>query len=313
MDDPKILYLDQNKWIELARSARNPTEHHEARAVLEFIVRKATEGRLLIPLSFTNVYETHKINDPGRRRFLAYVQATLSQGIVFRSIGALLSAQLDDYLCGTFSLPVPQRPDRWFLSKVHLEAVADYDPAVFGREIPERVLEWMRSNPAVALFSFLTNVPERVRRQAVEKYSAGSDDLVARIQQRRALVEGDPISLRSRAYKAALLIEHLDLVFKQARALGLDLTTINDLGCKRAREIVNEVPALDIESQLATKSEHEGRVIVENDLRDVAALTAVLPYADVVIAEKAITNRARQAGLGKKYQAELLTSLAELL
>jgi hypothetical protein len=75
---------------------------------------------------------------------------------------------------------------------------------------------------------------------------------------------------------------------------------------------VKQVPALDIERELVTKIEHEDRVIDENDLRDVIALTVVLPYVDVVIAEKAIVNRARQAKLGEKYKAKLLTSLAEL-
>jgi len=46
--------------------------------------RIADPGRIIVPLTQTNIYETHKINDPQRRHDLAYVQVTLSQGRAFR-------------------------------------------------------------------------------------------------------------------------------------------------------------------------------------------------------------------------------------
>ncbi len=46
--------------------------------------------------------------------------------------------------------------------------------------------------------------------------------------------------------------------------------------------------------------------------RDLAALNIVLPYADVVVGEKAFINRARQARLGNHYTTVLLTSISGL-
>jgi hypothetical protein len=59
----KIVYLDQNKWIALAKAAKNPDEKSEARSALEFLVNERKAGRVLLPLTATNVYETHKINN----------------------------------------------------------------------------------------------------------------------------------------------------------------------------------------------------------------------------------------------------------
>jgi hypothetical protein len=58
----KIVYLDQNKWIALAKAAKNPDEKSEVRSALEFLVNERKAGRVLLPLTATNVYETHKIN-----------------------------------------------------------------------------------------------------------------------------------------------------------------------------------------------------------------------------------------------------------
>ncbi len=44
------------------------------------------EKRIIVPLSFTNIYETAKTNDPLRRTHLARVQSTISGGKVVEVI-----------------------------------------------------------------------------------------------------------------------------------------------------------------------------------------------------------------------------------
>lgn len=83
MSNPCVLYLDQNKWIDLARCVKDPDGHPENYATLKMLVRKAKANELIVPLTFANIYETYKINDVARRIHLAWVQATLSQGTVF--------------------------------------------------------------------------------------------------------------------------------------------------------------------------------------------------------------------------------------
>ncbi len=43
-----------------------------------------------------------------------------------------------------------------------------------------------------------------------------------------------------------------------------------------------------------------------------SAFTTVMPFADVIVAEKPFVNLARQARLGERYGTKLLTSLFEL-
>src|SRR5947207_3417736 len=74
----KILYLDQNKWIDLARAVKFLKAHPDHRVVLEALVSEANAGHIAIPLTASNIYETHKIDNKERRDQLAWVQATLS-------------------------------------------------------------------------------------------------------------------------------------------------------------------------------------------------------------------------------------------
>ena len=70
---------------------------------------------------------------------LAWVQATLSQGKVFRGRSALLRQQLIDHFTALFSLAGQTSTNGWFLSDVFFESVA-VDPQIFGLTISDR--EW---------------------------------------------------------------------------------------------------------------------------------------------------------------------------
>ena len=94
----KILYLDQNKWVELAQGQKSATEFPAQREVLSFLVEEANAGRLVVPLTATNLYETQKINIQERREHLAWVQSTLSQGLVFRGRYKRLEVEIIDHL-----------------------------------------------------------------------------------------------------------------------------------------------------------------------------------------------------------------------
>lgn len=309
---PVVIYLDQNKWIDLARCVKDPDKYAENYAVLEILVRQVQKHAAIVPLSFTNIYETHKINDLGRRQHLAWVQSALSRGIVFRGRNGILRPQIADYLRSSHSMSPINRPHNWFLSDLHFESAADYNPEIFGFSISNRVLTAFKANPAGSLYDYLVHSDENVRRDAIRRYSTGSRDLLNRMEKRLELWTSESIAFRKRAYGAILVIEHVDLILSIAKELKLTVSTINDLGSSRIKAIVDKVPTFDIERELAIKMEAESRSIDENDLRDISALYTVLPYADIIVGEQAIINRARQAKLGQRYKTKLFTKITEL-
>lgn len=308
----QILYLDQNAWVALARGAWDSASYPQERAWLVKVVTALEQQRLMIPLSFANIYETFKINDPIRRANLAEVQVTISRGRVFRGRRRILSETLEAYLAAKFAIERAPPKEHWFLSDIWVDAVADYSPEAFGFALSDRFIDHMRSEPAGALFNYLTASDEHVRLESVRLFSAGSADLVAKIEARRDIVASQTLALRKRVYRARQMVDELDFILATGRKLGLDWNGVRDIGASLVRSIPVDVPILATERELAVRLEDQAKPIAENDLRDMSAFSTVLSLADIVIGEKTFVNLARQARLGETYGTQLLTSIDEL-
>jgi hypothetical protein len=308
----KILYLDQNAWIALAQGAWDKAAFPKEHAALSRVIDAIQTGSLMVPLSFSNIYETAKINDPARRINMARTQAIISNGKVFRGRRRIFGETLAGYLSERFSLTYPKPPEYWFLSELWFEAAADYSPEFYRCEISERVRNFMLANPAETLFDYLAFNDEAVRMEAVRRYTAGSAELVARIEARRAVTAQEPFAIRKRAYGARLIIDEIDFILETGRRLGLDWHTVRDIGSSLVRSLTFDLPVLNVERELVIRLEDQARAIAQNDLRDMAAFTTVLPLADLIVAEKAFVNLARQAKLGQQYETALLTSIFHL-
>lgn len=306
-----LVFLDQNAWVALARGAWDRTKYQREHAALTKVVDAVQSAAIMVPLTFANIYETTKIDVPVRRANMARTQALISGGRVFRGRRRVLEETLAAHIADTLSIPRPAPEEHWFLSDLWFESAGEYSPEVFGFGVSQRVIDLIRLDPARALFDFLMFRDEKVRLEAVRRNSENSTELIRRIEGRRALVSGETLALRRRAYGARLLIDELDLVLATARTLGLNWQTVRDLGSSMARSIIAQVPILNVERELVVRLEDQTRSINENDLRDMASFTTVLPFADLVVAEKQFVNLAHQSGLGKSLRTKLITSIFE--
>lgn len=305
----RLVFLDQNAWVALAQGAWDKTRFPSEYIALTKMVEAVQSGAILVPLTFSNIYETMKIDIPARRANMARAQCLISGGVVFRGRRRILEEALSAFIAAKLSIPRSNPEFRWFLSDLWFEAAGDYSPQAFGFEIPQPVIDHTRQDPARALFDYLIFNDESVRREAVRQYSKASAELIQRIESRRAMVSGEPLALRKRAYGAHLLIDELDFILATGRSLGLNWLTVHDIGSSLARSIIAEVPIFNVERELVIRLEDQTRGIEENDLRDMTSFTTVLPFADVIVAEKQFVSLARQSGLGKFLGVTLLTSI----
>lgn len=307
----KVLYLDQNKWVELAKGQKSATDFPAQREVLAFLIEEANARRLVIPLTATNLYETHKINIQERRDHLAWVQSCLSQGMVFRGRHKRLEVEVVDHLragCGLEPLP---RDPRWFLSNVFFECTAEIgDPRI--PQTSDRVIEAIRSDPPRYMFDYLTGLPEDIRTKAISKFSEGAEKLRQLIEERRARDASEAVSMRRRISSAQLLIGELDLINSFIRMAELPATDDPAILQKFARSIITECPTYFIEREIGLRIEAQDRPIEENDFRDMQTFCAVIAYADIIVAENMFSNLAMQSGLHKKYGTHITTKLADL-
>jgi hypothetical protein len=302
-----IIYLDQNKWIELAGAVMGEPDGPMA-ALAKGLAGAVASGRILVPLTSANIYETHKINDPERRVRIASLQVALSKGRVFRTRRDRLRIEVASFLREVAGLPDFQLEEGWFLSKVFPDAFAPRETLA----LPQALAKLIGEQPELALFSYLTDTPDEVRRVAVRRMSDGLDRLRQRVESRRARDRDDPIGMRKRIYSASLLVEDGDLILSLAEESGTPWRSFGEMGGVIVRRLCREVPAYHTEVELAMKLEDQGRAITENDFRDMQAFSAAIPYAEAIIGEKQFVNLAVQCQLPQRYQTEVSTELETL-
>lgn len=308
----QIIYLDQNHWIHLARAWKTP-DKHEAIANIGAKLSTAVEaGRICLPLTAANIYETYKIYDATRREDLAIVQSSLSGGKVFSGRRERLTAEVSALIADICGLSLEKKETRWFLSSVFFEAFVGYNDERFPFPVSEKVLSAIRSDPQFFLFNYWMSAPDEERHFAVQKWSEGSEELRQRLERRRANLKNETVSLRRRAYSAALLIDEIEVILRIARSLDAPWTSVTDIGAANTRRLIRETPIYHVEREIVLRLEAQDRSLDENDFRDMASFCAVIPYADCIVAEKQFVNLARQAGLGKHYNTMLETNLAAL-
>lgn len=309
MTSPRILYLDQNAWIALARGAWDRNDYPGEHQALTEVIAAIKQNELIVPLSFANMYETMKVNDRARRINLARVQAVVSGGRVFRGRRRILIDTLRAYLCSRFGLAPDPPIEGWFLSGLWLEAAADYSPEMYEFQVSDRVLRYIRENPVETLFDYLAFTHDDVRTEAVRRYTVGSAELVAAIEGRRAVAAGETFARRKRAYGARMVIDEIEFILDAGRSLGLEWKDVRDVGSSLVRSMVVDIPILDVERELVVRLEDQNKPITENDLRDMLAFTTTLPFAHLIIAEKPFVNLAKQARLDVRYDTALLTTI----
>ena len=309
----RIIYLDQNKWIDLAKAFANPKEFPEYHDVLVALNNAVRNRRLVVALSATNIFESQKINDPKRRELMGRIQSQLSGGVVLRCGSQRFKNEITAFLRRRVFDQTEVLPEGWFLSNDFVDAFADSDALQLPSEANVRIRSSIQKDPAFAAYRFITDLPENIRKEAVQKWTEQSRELIRQLHSRREVMRSERLSLHRRVYKARLLLEKLDPILAIARSLGLNWETLSDPGPKTAKRIINELPYFFIETELALVLERSDHVLNENDLRDMQAMSAALPYSDFVIIEKAFANYIVQADLGRRLRPRIFTDLRDVL
>jgi len=107
----RVLFLDQNKWIDLARGMKDPS--HAAAPVFQQLRQEVEAGRVICPLTITQILETAKRNDLRTRTDVATAQAVLSRGHVYRSRKARLLVEMRIALHKIFDEDPVALPQHW--------------------------------------------------------------------------------------------------------------------------------------------------------------------------------------------------------
>lgn len=309
-----IVYLDQNKWIELARVHSGAVRSGPLAEVYYQLHAAVEAGRALFPLSASHVLETSKRNDPESRGHVAATQAALSKGVAYRSRASRLRGEICSTMHQIFGNPPADLPEHWFLAECFLEVFEPLDSLISQSEDVHRVSRLLAVIPPANLYiDYMTGQDDQIRRMAHVSFGSGVSELVGRIEMRRKQFSGERVDLRRRAYQVQLFIDHEELFIRIADHLGYSYERLKLIGASAVKALVADVPTLNVEAEMSARLEAESCALTTNDVLDMQSFYTAIPYSSRVIAEKASISRARQAKLDVKYRVTLSHSLMDLL
>jgi hypothetical protein len=310
----EALFLDQNKWIELA-CVRTGTVSSGPSYIAYAELHEAVErGRVVAPLTVAHILETSKRNDQASRAHVAEVQASLSKGFVFRSRKARLLIEIRNAVHSAFGEPRVQLEPNWAIVPGFMQAFEPFDTLVaMPAEVTRSRLINQHVDPKDQYLDYMLHQNDEYRRKAHARFSAESDALLARIEGRRALMNGSTIDLRWRAYAAQLFLDHQDYIAHMLDVIGHTVDEMKQLGAETIMKFVRNVPTLNVEAELAARLEAQTGPLKSNDIRDMQSFYTVIPYANQLVAEKCFISLARQAKLDVRYGTRLSARLEDII
>lgn len=309
------VYLDQNKWIDLAkalyRSDARPQDEENARALGSAVL----EGRVRFPVSETHIMEASRIRDREQRLQLATIMAGFSDGWFLAGRQARLEHEIDAALRRllsvegmTESFSPCQRDFFWAFGG------AEFLSSVVGMSAERLTRITSAIQSSNLLLSFLAFDDDDNRRQAVEHMTSSNDELIARIRERRNRLLSESADLRKRAYSAVLFYDSQDKIAAGLGRIGRSFDDLRTLPDEQIASLVDLVPCWHVERCLAVAVEQQkSRELDGNDVYDIAALTAAVPYADVVVTEKLWVHLANVSGLAVHYNTSMISSVHDVV
>jgi hypothetical protein len=307
----KRVYLDQMKWIDLARAD-----------TLLVARRGVDNGLVSFPLSSIHYIETAKRRDERSRRALARTMATLSRFHTIASPRALVPPEIDLALHRRFGRPTnPRAPEAFGVGVAHaLNIEADPCALPEGLPIDPQLARNLEAQMA-SLYEWyaLAGLPPglEVDQGFYDRWQTDvATDLAAQQEALRVVRtrDGWHVGERSRrvATAAAFLGWQDEMSEALARAeLGWDDVFSLDYGGMTA--LLETMPTIHVASELQRQREAAANSPwSSHDVADVFFLMGAVVYCDIVVTERQWVDLIRRSGLDDLHGTVMLSDLGEL-
>lgn len=316
-----IIYLDQNKWIDLAKAINKPDEHPQYVDVAVKVLKKVENNEWIFPISMIHLLETLSRADPESRGRLADIIALIAKN---HSIKPFMSVESGEFINLFASVHNPSKmKDIKAINKNLFPAMGAKSISVsFNRELPADMEECINEfvtnlHHDEKLFSKLMaeSYDEKLiseihddDKQSVLSWKKMRENLLSKPKQFRYkifLIESFMTQLASRN-------EKLMSYFGKSREEFLPESVLCDE--QKTLDFLEGAPSLNTRCKLMFEIlKNQERPIQLHDSRDVEFLSTAIPYCDVVITERTWKHAAKVHKLDTKYSTVVENDLNHLL
>ncbi len=307
----RYVFLDQNKWIDLAKAATAKPDGAQFLPALSALREAVRLGRAILPLTAIHIIETAKSPKPEQRIHLAKLMTELSQGVVLRAAAHMIQPSLDWAVTTIFGFAKsPGPPTSPFARGVEAAFNFDVRHALGISPIRADLLRSALDSPEawIDLLSFHENAHRIAGLEAVRRIGA---DGARNNESARASAAGSDLDTLQRAYAAGLTLKLQDKLCNSLRSVGKSLDQWATLGTARLMDFWGSIPFLHVELELHTQRHRQtSRVWEANDLLDIGSLSLAIPSCQVVATERFWVDLAKRRGIDTKYSCSVISDIA---
>ena len=317
----KIIYLDQNKWIDLLKSIVKPNEYPKYIDIANLIQNKVDSGEWIFPLSLIHFMETSSRADVGSREKLAHVMSSISKNW---SIQSYVDIEGDEFLNSFAELhDVTKKVEiqavrKNLLSALGIEHVEiqcqDHIPEDMKEDLKELIKNTTSGENFFTLFMAYTNDPALIASfQRGDKESKKEwENLQTQMAKLPKKHKYKPFLLINFLSQFNLFNKQLQGVFQKTNEEIIPTQLLSDKN--RVIKFLESIPSLNVRTKILYEIlKDPDRPIHIHDNRDLTFLSTAIPYCDVVITENTWKHPVKLHGLDSKYSTIIENDLNCLL
>lgn len=320
----KRIYLDQNKWIDLAKTVTGHPDGRQHKGLLLIAQQGVDNGWLSFPLSRAHYRENNKIGIPRQKLDLTCIMAALSKFHTVAPQHMLLPGETDKALAAFFGdytltprqiqpfgigaehalgIPIPEFEFDW--DECNLEPGTSF-------QLKEAIKQYwefgLLGGPIDCVDNTSEDTPEKVL-EIPAKWANNQEQYREKLRS-EGWHKGERLEKVS---KANSYIAHQELIGEALIRIGRDWGDLYDTGEQGMSDLLSSIPMIDVAQEL---ERHRHQAVSKpwepNDLDDIDALVPSLVYCDIVVTERLWVNLVSRANLGNKYSTVVLSDLLEL-
>jgi hypothetical protein len=305
---PRLVVLDMNHWIALARVHYGKSHDAGAAAALAALRAASQAGRVLVPVTDINLGETLGIPQEDRRRRLATFMVELSRNYSLAGHLQVEPFEVANALATEFASIEARwvvRPSlvRWGV--LHAMAVA---PLTVGNPHLDALINEVLDYPERSINTMVHGHDAERERKAKAREEHGMRQAAAI----RALDQNMDANARHRLELSNLNTNVIDRLLPE---VGIDPMQFyawlrEEPNCMR---FWHAIPGTDVlMTLLLERDKNRDAKTHRNDSRDVSLMKVAIPYANIAVLENLWSHLANSTGLAAKYGTTVISDLAQL-
>lgn len=334
---PKLIYLDLNHWVALAKAHAGHREGRAFEEALESCIQAVDSGAAIFPISDTIYFETSKIGPFRQRRDLREVIERVSRFMVVTSRSVISVHEIEALLNQKVG-PNPQPINSmdyldWGVARAFGMAGGFRVKSANGEDVTEEVRA-AHPDGAEAFDRKLAEAELELNRKTLEGPSPEEEPelrkfgwepmsafgvIERRVQQEIDQVgrfNDDPKWRRGRIRDVVLAREvFIEINESLERGISERGTTLEDVfrSPDEFRQGMSSMPSFDAAVTLKVAYHRDpNHRWTTNDVADIDALGSTLPYCDVVVTDKAVAANAKAAKLSERMNTVILARVSEV-